>query len=107
MKAPEDSLQSTRAGFLFGISGAFLPMTSCPGRGENPRTGLTPKPRHADDTLARLGVRAVGAFRVRRAPSTGTIRRVPAAARPAGLAGLAGLLGCDPPDGPNHRNRPG
>jgi hypothetical protein len=42
------------------------------------------------DTLARLGVRAVGAFRVRRAPSTGTIRRVLAAVCPGGLADLLG-----------------
>ncbi|WP_328335229.1 MULTISPECIES: ISAs1 family transposase [unclassified Streptomyces] len=47
------------------------------------------------DTLARLGVRAVGAFGVRRAPSTGTIRRVLAAVCPGGLADL---LGCDPAD---------
>ncbi|GGK10405.1 hypothetical protein GCM10011583_48170 [Streptomyces camponoticapitis] len=50
--------------------------------------------RHApQDTLARLGVRAVGPLGVRRAASGSTIRRILAVVCPGGLADL---LGCDP-----------
>jgi predicted transposase YbfD/YdcC len=50
--------------------------------------------RHApQDTLARLGARAVGPLGVRHAPSTSTIRRILTLVCPGGLADL---LGCDP-----------
>ncbi|MEV7144789.1 ISAs1 family transposase [Streptomyces tauricus] len=50
--------------------------------------------RHAlQDTLARLGVRAVGPLGVRQAASGSTIRRILAVVCPGGLADL---LGCDP-----------